>query len=98
MTKIYILANGINWQCFIDLVSSYTSFRDVEQEYADAFRIYDVSKNGVLSRDDIKYVMGKLGINVNIDDLMEEVDKNHDNRIDYDGMASSLYVSPSLLG
>jgi len=66
-------------------VSSYSSLRDVESEYRDAFRIYDVSGTGVLSRDDIKYVLGKLNIRVNLDELMDQVDTNRDGSIEYDG-------------
>ncbi|KAL4224706.1 hypothetical protein ACF0H5_015401 [Mactra antiquata] len=87
--------NGISWQCFIDYVSSYTKFRDQEAEYAEAFRIYDVSGSGVLTRDDIKYVMQKLGLNVDIDRLMDEVDSNRDGTIDYDGMIFNCFNYPN---
>ncbi|XP_053384580.1 calmodulin-like protein [Mercenaria mercenaria] len=81
---------GISWQCFIDYVSSYTKFRDQEAEYAEAFRIYDISGNGVLTRDDIKYCMEKIGIRVDLDQLMDSVDTNHDGNIDYDEFCAMM--------
>jgi len=85
MLLFFLSASGIDWQAFVDYVSSYSSLRDVESEYRDAFRIYDVSGTGVLSRDDIKYVLGKLNIRVNLDELMDQVDTNRDGSIEYDG-------------
>ena len=43
--------------------------------------------NGVLSREDIRYVLGKLNIRVDLDELMDRVDTNKDGSIDYDGTA-----------
>lgn len=83
---VFLLGRGISWQAFVDYVCSYTQLRDVESEYRDAFRIYDVSGTGMLSRDDIKYVMGKLGIKCDLDELMNAVDTNRDGTIEYDGM------------
>lgn len=84
--SIHFSAQGITWQAFIDYVCSYTQLRDVESEYRDAFRIYDVSGCGMLSREDIKYVMGKLGIKCDVEELMNLVDTNRDGTIEYDGM------------
>lgn len=86
MSLFNIPARGITWQAFVDYVASYSSLRDVESEYRDAFRIYDVTGQGVLKREDIKYVMEKLGININVEELMNKVDTNRDGTIDYDGL------------
>ena len=66
-------------------MGSYTSFRNEVEEYQEAFRIYDISGNGYLTREDIKYIMQKLNMKLDVDRLMEEVDTNRDNKIDYDG-------------
>mgnify|MGYP002153749373 FL=1 len=39
----------------------------------------------MLSREDIKYVMSKLGIKCDLDELMNTVDTNRDGTIEYDG-------------
>lgn len=73
-------------------MSSYKKFRDQEAEYAEAFRIYDISGNGVLTREDIKYCMNKIGIKVDLDQLMDTVDTNRDGNIDYDGKPKAFFM------
>merc|ERR1712212_51892 len=80
-------SQGITWEAFIDYVSTWTGFRDQEQEYAEAFRIYDRSGTGELSREDIRYVLNKLGTGITeaeITALIDEADINKDGAIQYD--------------
>ena len=68
---------GINLQGFIDYMSTWAGFRDQEQEYAECFRVYDRSGMGKLTREDIKYVMAKLGNDkMDIDQLMDMYSKD----------------------
>merc|ERR1712062_951833 len=45
--SISIDSNGIGLQAFMDYVSTWSSLRDQDQEYAEAFRIYDRSAQGL---------------------------------------------------
>ena len=75
---------GINLQGFIDYTSAWQSFRDVEGEMEEAFRIYDRTGSGQLSRDDIEYVMKKVGARIDVQALMDDCDKNRDGFIQFD--------------
>ncbi|KAL5014569.1 hypothetical protein ScPMuIL_008839 [Solemya velum] len=82
--SISVDSRGIKFQGFIDFVSTYSALRDAEQEYAEAFRIFDRKGTGELSKEDIKYVMQKLGIDVDVEKLFKEVDLNNDGFLQYD--------------
>ena len=82
--SISVDSTGISLQAFIDYVSSIKAFRDTDSEYAEAFRIYDSDGSGSLDRNEISYVMKKLGVEVNVDELLDKVDKNKDGAIQYD--------------
>ncbi|KAL5007964.1 hypothetical protein ScPMuIL_013545 [Solemya velum] len=79
---ISVDCQGITFQAFIDLVSDYQSLRDVDNEYAEAFRLYDRTGSGKLTRDDITYVTKKLALNMNVDTMFKEMGKS--DSIDYD--------------
>lgn len=82
---ISVDGNGIGLQAFVDYCAVYTSLRNQDQEYADAFRIYDRSGTGQLRRDDVKYIMGKLGVaEFNADALMDKVDLDGNGVIDFE--------------
>merc|ERR1712198_88655 len=85
--SISIDSNGIGLQAFMDYVSTWSSLRDQDQEFAEAFRIYDRSGSGSLNGSDIRYVLNKLGTGISEADvtaLIEEADSNRDGVIQYD--------------
>lgn len=91
---LFTSASGITFQAFIDHCSAQHSLRNVDQEFAEAFRIYDRRGQGSLSREDVSYVMTKLGMkDLNLDKLMDEADTDKNNTIEYDGRFLRQFTS-----
>lgn len=80
-----ISARGINFQAFVDYISEYQPLRDAKSEYTDAFRIYDRSGTGMISREDVTFVMKKLGVPCNLDELFSQIETNKQGQIGYRG-------------
>ncbi|XP_013399983.1 calmodulin [Lingula anatina] len=82
---ISINSTGINLQCFLDYCATYTGLRDTDAEYAEAFRVFDTTGSGSLTRDEVQYVMTKMGNkSFDCEALFKEADKNNDGTIDYE--------------
>ena len=52
---IYLSADGIDLQAFLDFMCTYQEYRDEDREIVECFRFFDKDNSGALSRSDIKY-------------------------------------------
>ncbi len=53
-----------------------------------AFKLFDSNHDGKISRKELKSLIIRLGINLNesdIDNMIDQVDKNGDDMIEFDG-------------
>ncbi|CAH1796682.1 unnamed protein product [Owenia fusiformis] len=83
--EVSVESNGIGFQAFIDLTSEFMDYRDQEKELAEAFRIYDRSGSGEISKEDLEYCLNKMGNkSASVDSIIAEADKNNDGKIQYD--------------
>ena len=71
------------------------------KKYAEVFRLFDKDGNGSIERDELALVLTSLGMAVSdgeIDRLMNAVDTNNDNTIDFDEFVACLTTATSSLG
>ena len=73
---------------FVDLVTKKSQYmkQDYEDEMRETFKLFDQNHNGVISRDEFKEVMEKMGetqTENDLDEIMENYDQNKDGVIDY---------------
>ena len=60
---------------------------DSEEDLKKAFKHFDIDKDGVISRKDMKDALSKLGRNLSdkdIDDIFKDADEDGDGFVDYD--------------
>lgn len=70
------------------LKRSYKEPDEVKMELKKAFQVFDLNKDGFISRAELQSVLTKMGETLTekeVDEMMEKADKNGDGKIDYDG-------------
>ncbi|CAH1794578.1 unnamed protein product [Owenia fusiformis] len=83
--SISVESSGISFQAFADYISEYPGLRDADKDFSAAFNIFDRSGTGELSREDLGFVIGKMGQKgTDVDAILEACDKNKDGKIQYD--------------
>lgn len=80
---------------FLNFMSKHTSSNeeDIMEDLLAAFRVFDKSGNGYISRDELKQAMIMIGENLSdaaIDEMLRAADIDHDGRIDYEEFARML--------
>ena len=64
---------------------------DSEEEFHEAFKVFDKDGNGYITPAELKHVMvNLLGDDVTdkeVDEMIREVDTDSDGRVNYDGMS-----------
>ena len=60
----------------------------LEQEIAEAFRVFDRNNDGLLCRDDVRSLLANVGVDMNrreLSEFMSYGDRNRDGLIDFTG-------------
>ncbi|KAL0487636.1 calmodulin [Acrasis kona] len=84
---------GITFQGFLDQLEKLHTNEEVENTIREAFKIYDLDKDQLLSAQDIKHVFNALGERLSeeqINELIRKVDLDNDNKITCDEFAILL--------
>lgn len=77
----------IDWQTFLQIMTKQYCNRDPEEEMLQCFRIFDNGESGKITFKDLKRVAKELGENMTdeeINEMIEETDKDGDNEISMD--------------
>lgn len=76
------------------LKRSYKKPDEVKMELKKAFQVFDLNKDGFISRAELQSVLTKMGEKLTekeVDEMMEKADKNGDGKIDYDEYVDTMY-------
>jgi len=68
-----------------------------EKELAEAFRLFDLNRDGLIDWDELKEAMVGTGENIEkweIDDMMHDGDKNQDGVLDYEEWVNMMKHTP----
>ena len=76
--------SGISLQAFVDYASAFHQLRDSDTEMQEAWRIYDKDGSGTVERGEIEYIMSKIGVKIDVQALMDEIDINKDGVVSFD--------------
>lgn len=66
---------------------------DQEDEYKEAFKVFDKDGNGYIEPAELKQVMQSLGetlTDADIEDMMKEADTDNDGRVNYDEFVNMM--------
>lgn len=77
---------------------SYKKPDEVKTELKKAFQVFDMNKDGFISREELHSVLTKMGEQLTeeeVDEMMEEADKNGDGKIDYEEYVETMYPKES---
>jgi len=80
---------------FLGLMEKKLRDNDTEEDLIDAFRVFDRDANGVISLQELKFVMTSSGERLKeeeIDDLIREADINGDGFIDYEDFVRTMMM------
>jgi calmodulin len=72
---------------FLNVVPPAVSLDDSKRQLLEAFRVFDINGDGYISKEELKQVMSKTGINITLkeaEQIIKEVDTNSDNKIDFE--------------
>lgn len=76
------------------LKRSYKEPDEVKMELKKAFQVFDLNKDGFISRAELQSVLTKMGEKLTekeVDEMMEKADKNGDGKIDYEEYVDTMY-------
>ena len=76
----------VDFKDFLVLMSNKINEVDVEEEFIEAFRIFDVDNDGLIPRDELKEIMTTLSTEIpekEIDLVLQDADFNNDGMIAY---------------
>ena len=80
--------NGlIDFPEFLTLMSQKMTATAVEEEIKEAFRVFDMDRNGLISASELRHVMTNLGERLTdkqVDDMIKEADIDGDGHINYE--------------
>lgn len=80
-------SGAIDYEEFEHMMTAKIGERDSKEELSKAFRIIDQDGNGKISNIDIQRIAKELGVNLTLDeiqDMVQEADRNGDGEIDFD--------------
>uniref|UniRef100_K3ZY13 EF-hand domain-containing protein n=1 Tax=Setaria italica TaxID=4555 RepID=K3ZY13_SETIT len=80
-------SGAIDYEEFEHMMTAKIGERDSKEELTKAFRIIDQDRNGKISNIDIQRIAKELGVNLTLDeiqDMVQEADRNGDGEIDFD--------------
>ena len=78
---------SITFHEFLSLYKKLADIKAEEQKYREAFRICDCDDSGYITIDELKQIMTQVGENLDdsqLNALIQEVDINKDNRLDFE--------------
>ena len=86
--EVDIEGNGtVDFKEFIQLMARKLRDMDNEEEYIEAFKIFDRDGNGLISANELQHVMTSLGENVTeeeVEEMIKESDLDGDGYINYE--------------
>lgn len=89
--------NGtIEFSEFLDMMAKQMKTTDHSKELHEAFKVFDRNNDGVISPDELQYVMTNLGMKLSeeeIDDMIKEADLDGDGYVNYDEFVTILKTS-----
>ncbi|PUZ72935.1 hypothetical protein GQ55_2G435100, partial [Panicum hallii var. hallii] len=80
-------SGAIDYEEFEHMMTAKIGERDSKEELTKAFRIIDQDRNGKISNIDIQRIAKELGVNLTLEeiqDMVQEADRNGDGEIDFD--------------
>ncbi|KAK6936866.1 EF-hand domain [Dillenia turbinata] len=83
----------IEFKEFLMLMEKRMKDANFEQELKEAFQVFDMDQNGVISASELRHVMTNLGEKLNdedIEDMIREADKDCDGLINYNEFATII--------
>ncbi|KAL5008514.1 hypothetical protein ScPMuIL_014095, partial [Solemya velum] len=89
-------ANGsgtIDFQEFLLLMAREMNTTDVEDEFREAFKVFDKDGNGYVSQSELRRVMSKLGerlTDAEVTDMIREADTDGDGHVNYEELTEAF--------
>ncbi|XP_056022814.1 uncharacterized protein LOC125649260 isoform X2 [Ostrea edulis] len=88
--------NGtIEFEEFLAFIKrSYKKPDEIKHDLKKAFRVFDINGDGFITREELREVLTKMGETLTdheVDEMMENADKNGDGKIDYDEYVDVMY-------
>ncbi|RLN35802.1 hypothetical protein C2845_PM03G12970 [Panicum miliaceum] len=80
-------SGAIDYEEFEHMMTAKIGERDSKEELTKAFRIIDQDRNGKISNIDIQRIAKEVGVNLTLEeiqDMVQEADRNGDGEIDFD--------------
>ena len=91
--------NGlIDFPEFLTLMSQKMTATAVEEEIKEAFRVFDMDGNGLISASELRHVMTNLGERLTdkqVDDMIKEADIDGDGHINYNEFVAMMMAKPA---
>lgn len=90
VTILYPVANGfVDFQEFVSMMRKFQDRAvDPEEQYLEAFRVFDQDGNGFISAQELQTVMCSLGETLSeeeVKDMIREADLDKDGQVNYTG-------------
>eukprot|EP00029_Vermamoeba_vermiformis_P002959 TRINITY_DN13325_c0_g1_i1.p1 TRINITY_DN13325_c0_g1~~TRINITY_DN13325_c0_g1_i1.p1 ORF type:complete len:162 (+),score=53.64 TRINITY_DN13325_c0_g1_i1:128-613(+) len=84
---------AIDFNEFLVMMAKKMKDVDQEDEYKEAFKVFDKDGNGYIEPAELKQVMQSLGetlTDADIEDMMKEADTDNDGRVNYDEFVNMM--------
>ena len=87
--------NGmIEFPEFVEHLRERLKVADIREEIREAFKVFDIDKDGQISEDEIREVMASLGeekTSLEIKQMVRVADTNGDGKINFRGLSTLLF-------
>ena len=81
---------------FVEVLKERLKEADITEDIIEAFKVFDIDKNGYITGDEISKIMASLGevkTREEIQDMIRVADTNGDGRISFNGNLSTITIT-----
>ncbi|KAK3603081.1 hypothetical protein CHS0354_015777 [Potamilus streckersoni] len=86
---------SFNFSHFLDFMATKMNGEDEDEELREAFRVFDIDRDGFITFCELRNIMSTLGLNLTdseVQNMIREADKDLDGKISYEDFAGIMAV------